>query len=302
MRTELLARHTVCLSSSAVKRRRARKHDQDALRAAIHGRDHEALVYEPIGSAARTYGELALELLAYIEKIALDRLKAAKEIRRLDEHMESQSARQLILAREAHEERERKREIVRPTLETIANEAIRHELEIEHTKVNTRELDAVRETIIRAGHERQRAMWAAHDTRPDDDLRTAILRVLLGNHGYTPREAAHVANLIAMPPHRQRDALRIAPAGNVPSETTARRLLDSMRVERRQAITRAEARLRQARARSHDYEFLQLVDDDTRAGVFQGLAGDLRASLFALADVTPIRLQHRLHRRARMTL
>jgi hypothetical protein len=285
-----------------VPRRRARKHDQDALRAAIHGRGHETLAYEPVGTTARTYGELALEVLAYTEHIAREWMKAAAEVRRLDGHIERQRARQIALASEAQTERERRRELIRPTLETIADEVSRNELEVEHTMVNTEELEAVRASIARAGHEHQHAIWNAHDTRPDDDLRTAILRVVLGNRGYTPREAAHIANLIAKPAERRGDALCIPSAGNVPSETTARRMLARMRAERRQSLKRANDRLRYARAQSRDYAYLRLVDDDTRKSVLQGLAGELRAALFALADVTPSRSRYRLHRRARSTL
>lgn len=293
---------TGAFQGAQVTRRRPRKHDQDALRAAIHGRGHETLGYEPVATTARTYGELALEVLAYTERIARERMKAAAEARRLDDYMERQRARQVALAKEAQVERERRRDEIRPRLQAIANEVIKHELELDHTRVNTEELEAVRASIVRAGNERQRAIWDAHDTRPDDDLRTAILRLVLGNHGYTPREAAHIANLIAKPPERRRDALRIPSAGNVPSETTARRLLNRMRVERRQAVKRAQDRLRHARAQSRDFAFLRLAGDDEREGVFQGLAGELRAALFALADVTPTRSQYRLHRRARGVL
>ncbi|MGN6108380.1 MAG: hypothetical protein ACTHU0_24955 [Kofleriaceae bacterium] len=272
------------------------------MRAAIHGRGHETLVYEPVGTAARTYGERALEVLAYTEQIARERMSAAAEARRIEGYIERQRARQLALANEAQAERERRREVIRPTLVTIADEVTRNELEIEHTRVNTEELDAVRASITRAAHEQQRAIWNAHDTRHDDDLRTALLRLLLGAHGYTPREAAHIANLIAMPTERRRDVLRIPSAGNVPSETTARRMLARMRAERRQAVERANDRLRDARAQSGDYAFLQLVEDATRESVFQGLAGELRVALLALADVSPLPLQHRLRRRARMTL
>jgi hypothetical protein len=284
-----------------VPRQRSRKHDQDALRAAIHGRGAERLPFKPIGSSARTYQSLALEVLRYIERIARERMKAACEIRRLAEKIDEQRARRLMLSREVEAERERKRELVRPSLAMIADETIRNELEKEDTTVNTDELDAVRASITRAAHERERAIWSAHDTRADDDLRTAILRLVIGDHGYSPREAAHIANLIGKPEARRLPALRIPSIGNVTSETTARRLLTRMQEERRNVVKLANKRLRQARSQSGDYAFLRLATPEARRSVVEGLAGEARAALLSLADVMPEQSQYRLRLRARGT-
>src|SRR5690606_2262134 len=217
-------------------RQRARKHDLDALRAAIHGREHQALRYKPVGSAARTNGDLALEVLAYTEHIAHDRMKAAKEAHRLDRYIESQRSRERVLCREAQFERERRLEAIRPILETVRDPVARKKLEVEHTSANMDELNAVRSSISRAIYERERALQNAHDTRHADDLRTAILRLVLGTRGYSSREAAHIANLIRDLAARPGITLQIPSAGNVRSESTARRLLEQMREERRQAV------------------------------------------------------------------
>lgn len=227
------------------QRARARAHDLEPLRAAIHGRRAELLppAYDELGLERRereTYLDRALDALQAIKCEAAQRLEAAQRVSQLDERI---SARAAWLAR--------------------------------GRELGLRSANAPDPWSMSMTDAIDRGIAAARAAGLDaEDLRTAIVTVAL-ERGYTAREAAHIANVLALPPDAWPAAIEIPPATKaIDGERAAQRLQARLRAdaqERYDAIGRELFGLR-----------LALVDGEDRAWLMSQLEAAQRKQLHRL--------------------